>query len=116
MRLKRMIKSGVCTLLLLSMVMGVNGCSNSDDIEDMEIESVASYSFDAIGGKDVMPIMGFNGPTTSGESWNGNALPDYYTDEIFKMISDMGLNVVGPSYSHYDSVPYYATRILEQSE
>ena len=116
MRLKKIIKIGVSTLLLLSFVIGVTGCSSSAVIKDMEIESVASYSFDAIGGKDVMPIMGFNGPTTSGESWNGNALPDYYTDEFFEMVSDMGINVIGPSYSHYDSVPYYATKILEQSE
>lgn len=116
MRLKRIMKSGLCTLLLLSLVIGLVGCSNSADIEDMEIESVASYSFDVIGGKDVMPIMGFYGPITSGYSWNGNAVPDYYTDEIFQMISDMGINIIGPSYSHYDSVPYYATRILEQSE
>ncbi len=116
MRLKRIIKSGLSTVLLLSLVIGMTGCSSTAVIEEMEIEEVASYSFDVIGGKDVMPIMGFYGPTTSGESWNGNAVPDYYTDEFFELVKESGINVIGPSYSHYNSVPYYATKILEQSE
>ena len=115
------LKRAVCIFMVLSMVLGTVGCTSSDkkvasEIKDMEIETPASYSFDAIGGKDVMPIMGFYGPRPSELSWNGNAVPDYYSDEFFQLVKDCGINVLGPCITRYNSVPQYVDKLLDQSE
>ena len=76
----------VSILLIAVMLLQVTGCSmvtgkgESEEvvIEAMEPAEVYKYSFDAIGGEDVMPIIAFYGPATSAYSYNGNTLPDYY--------------------------------------
>ncbi len=85
-------------------------------IEPMEAEIPAALGFDVTGGRDVMPIMGFYGPTPSEYSWNANALPDLYTDEIFSLIKETGVNIIGPSMSNYASVPHYAEKLFEQAD
>lgn len=119
----KLLKSGICMVLVLACALGTTGCDSSlvgnnkvAQIEDMEVETPAVYSFDAIGGTDVMPILGFYGPLPSARSWNANPIPDYYSDEFFQLIADSGINVIGPSYSKYNEVPQYAIKMLEQSE
>lgn len=69
-------------------------------IEPMEIEEVHSYSFDFIGGKDVMPLVGFYAPNNSRYSHDGNNLPTFMTDEGFQLMADTGVNILG--YSAYN--------------
>lgn len=40
-----------------------------------------------------MPIAGYFGPNLYNMCWNGNELPDYFSDEIFQKLSDLGLNI-----------------------
>ena len=63
-----------CSILLLATMILTNvGCTSEQEkqeeqkitIEPMEIEEVHSYSFDFIGGKDVMPLVGFYAPNNS---------------------------------------------------
>ena len=75
------------------------GCSGKEDknvvqVTPMEVEEVYSFSFDYIGGKDVMPIVGFYGPTYTWESEDGNAFPNHFTDEYFEMIADAGIKIL----------------------
>lgn len=66
--------------------------------EKREPLPVYSVSFDIIGGKDTMPVGGFFGPYTVSQSVNGQALPDYVSDEFFKLIKECGINlIVGPN-------------------
>ena len=120
MKKLKLLKSGICIVLVLACVLGTAGCGTGSNevvqIEDMEIETPAAYSFDAIGGTDVMPIMGFYGPLPSQRSWNANPIPDFYTDEFFQLIADSGINLIGPSMSKYSDTPQYAIKLLEQSE
>ena len=58
------------------------GCSQKEKeavvIEDMETEAVPSYSFDYIGGKDVMPIIGYYGPYLTMHSYDGNNFKPWF--------------------------------------
>ena len=65
------------------------GCANEvAKVEPMEIEEVNTLTFDAIGGKDVMPIGGYYGPMDSTYSYEGEKQPNFITDEYFKEIAD----------------------------
>lgn len=64
-------------------------------IEPMETEEVITYGFDYLGGKDVMPIMGYYGPVFTNASWNGNDMPEYVSDEFFELIKGTGINIIG---------------------
>lgn len=61
-----------------------------------EKANVKANSFDIIGGKDVMPIGGFFGPYP-----HEFDLPEYITDECFKMIAETGTNLIAYSMMDY---------------
>ncbi len=115
---KRIVSGMLCTVLLLSTF----GCAftertaASKKMEPMEIEEVATYGFDFLGGKDVMPVSGFWGPTPSETSINGIAMPDYVTDEIYKMIADCGVNLITFSNLDYSTQKQYVQKMLELCE
>ena len=54
----------------------------------------SSFTFDYLGGSDVMPIGGYFGPYSSGGSLDGNNRADLLTDKIFKAIKDAGVNMI----------------------
>ncbi|MBE7080579.1 MAG: hypothetical protein E7371_04995 [Clostridiales bacterium] len=54
---------------------------------------VNTYSFDIIGGKDVMPVGLYFGPYTPNSSKNGNTLPNFTDEYYIKMIADAGINL-----------------------
>lgn len=95
------------TALLMAMTMGaamLSGCASEEtggkvEIEPMEAEESYAMSFDLLGGKDVMPIGGFYGPYQPKESVDGNALPNYLTDDIFQALSEAGINMVTQAYN-----------------
>lgn len=115
-------KRAVSMFLVVALATPMFGCADKEaeetavTIEPMEIEEVAKYSFDVIGGSDVMPIFGFYGPVPGEISWDANSLPDYYTDEYFKMFKEVGVNIIGPSMMNYDSVPQYNIKALDLCE
>lgn len=87
----------------------LSGCTMTEsednkkvEIEAMEPEISASVSFDALGGKDVMPIGGFYGPFNPKASYNGNAIPNYLTDEVYQALSEAGVNLIAQSYTSGD--------------
>ena len=99
----RGISSVLAAVFLLT---GVTGCSQKTaSIEPMEIEEVFSYSFDAIGGKDVMPLIGFHGPYRTSYGYNGNNFADNLTDEWYQAVADCGINVLSAPRIDYASAP-----------
>lgn len=98
MKSKRL-KKIVALVLLFSTVCGV-GCAKVDEtasvvkVKPMEKEESVAYYFDYLGGKDVMPIGGYYGPHMYNMSWDGNYLPNLFTDEIFQAIADSGVNLI----------------------
>lgn len=112
-------------LVLLSLGQIV-GCSNQQTpekvlqngvkIEAMEAEKADNFSFDFIGGTDVMPIVGYYGPRPEAESYNGNRTPDYYSDEIFQLIKATGVNVISYNVTEYGPHSDLVFRLLEQGE
>ena len=118
MKVKSYLKRAFLCLLVFGFVLNSAGCKNSKQtaqLKDMEIEEVVKFSYDAIGGDDVMPLMGFYGPRPNNYSYNANTLPDYYSDEIFELISKSGVNLIGTNWSHYTTSPSYTYKLLEQA-
>ena len=84
----------VCLCVTLLTGCATNGSKITNENYTMEKEQSNAVSYDVIGGKDVMPIGGFHGPYPLELSENGNAFPDYITDEYFKMIAEAGINLL----------------------
>ncbi|MBQ9354890.1 MAG: hypothetical protein IJT84_04350 [Clostridia bacterium] len=106
----------ICLLTIIIVVVSA-GCATSkkaDEIKDMEIEEVVKFSYDAIGGDDVMPLMGFYGPRPNNYSYNANVLPDYYSDEFFELIKESGINLIGTNFTNYTNAPSFVYKLLEQ--
>lgn len=123
MRCNKLYRSVMSLLLVLVTLLSMVGCgakkvdkTEQIKIEPMEIEEVPNYSYDFIGGTDVMPIVGFNGPTPSGYSYNGNNRPDYYTDEIFKLLADTGVNVISYNGTEYTEHPDAYEKMFQLGE
>ena len=67
--------------LMLCVIMSaflLTACANKETpvIEPMEIEEAVNFSYDFIGGTDVMPIVGFNGPQKYTYSTKGQSIPE----------------------------------------
>lgn len=113
----------VCLFLVLMLFVLTVGCeqknANSDKVatmELMEVEEVAKYTFDAIGGSDVMPIIGFYGPNTDSQSYNGNSIPNYYTEEMIQLIADSGINMIGYNNTNYNGKAYLVNQMMDHAE
>ena len=66
MRNKKGIRVFVTVLMAAMLTGSIVGCSTKKEvaeIEDMEPVKSPAFSFDVIGGKDVMPLWGYWGPT-----------------------------------------------------
>lgn len=114
----RFLSASLVFLLLIQIV----GCSRGDtketekvSVEKMEAEEVFNYSFDAIGGSDVMPIMAFYGPATTAHSYNGNSAPNYYTEEFMELIAGTGINVISFNSTKYENHPHLVQTMLENA-
>lgn len=107
----------VVVLVLPSFACGFGGSGSAVlEIEDMETEQADAYSYDIIGGSDVMPIIGYYGPRPNNYSYNANVLPDYYSDEIIGLFAEAGINVIGTNFTYYTTAPSYVFKLLEQGE
>ena len=106
--MKRQIKRATAVFLSMTMTACLlSGCGAKEtdskvEIEPMEAEESYAVSFDILGGQDVMPIGGFYGPYQPKESVDGNALPNYLTDEVFEALSEAGINMITQAYNDGD--------------
>lgn len=78
----------------------------------MKAEQSRAITIPYIGGKDVMPITGYFGPYPH----DYEHLPYYFTDEIFKLIADSGINLMVYSAADYASHPELVEKNLEFCE
>ncbi len=100
-----------CILSMLMCAVMLAGCaasgtskSSSDSIV-MEKEESRAVSFSYIGGDDVMPITGYWGPYELTRSSDGNVFPYYFTDDIYQMIGESGINLISYSQTDYATSP-----------
>lgn len=78
----------------------------------MEKEQSRAVVVPFIGGKDVMPITGYFGPYPH----DYEHLPQYFTDEVFKLIADAGINLMVYSAADYANKPELVEKNLELGE
>ena len=110
-------KKVLCFGIALSMLTSLCACGSKEKtVEKMEAEEVHSVSFDFLGGDEVMPISGYYGPLTTEYSFDGQSLPNYFTDEMFESIAECGLNLIHHSYTDYSTSPELAINMLKQGE
>lgn len=105
-------------LVLVGMTL-ITGCSSSKNTvkeKALKPEVSRAVSFDFIGGKDVMPIGGYIGPYPQTTSLNGNTYPNYNTDEIFRLLSEAGVNLITYSNADYSSNPDFVGTSLKLAE
>ena len=81
--------------------------------EPMELEEVYSLSFDAIGGRNVMPVAGYYGPYPTTYSYEGEKQPEMINDKYYQMIKDCGVNLICYTATNYASTPELALKMLE---
>lgn len=98
--MKRKIFPVVLSVLLLT----ATGCQSSGSEKVVKApvypaEEVYKYTFDALG-EDVMPIGGYYAPF-GGYGLNGGYIESTITDEVYKGISDCGLNFIIASTIDY---------------
>ena len=113
------LKRILSAVLVGTMVLCLSACGNKEEkivIEPMEKEEVHALSFDFIGGKDVMPISGYYGPTNRTYSFDGQSFPDYFTDEIFEMISGCGVNALHYSNTDWNTEKDSVIKMMELGE
>ena len=127
MRKNKYMKRIVSAVLLASVTLSLSSCGIVKEqkasstgkvrvLEPMEIEEVATYSLDAIGGSDVMPIAGYFAPYTPSYSYNGNQQPDQITDEVFKRLAECGINFFTLSNANYTANKDQIIKALELGE
>lgn len=109
------LKKTVCLVLsCVFILLTFSGCNNkSAQVQNMEIEEVDTYSFDFIGGTNVMPITGYHGPQTYQYSANGQSIPDYFSEDFMKMVADSGVNIIVATGVDYTTKTNYVKRLLE---
>lgn len=114
----KLIKKIISFAIVGSVCMALPACGTTGEqkVGVMKPEEVYSVSFDFLGGDEVMPISGYYGPTITEYSFDGQSLPNYFTDEIFQTISECGVNLINHSYTDYNKAPDLAKQMLELGE
>ena len=83
------------TLSLTSLAFGAcKDKSTTSDYDKVYPDRVVNtYSFDIIGGGNVMPVGLYFGPYTPNGSTNGNVMPNFTDEYYIKMIAEAGINL-----------------------
>ena len=124
-KVRQMTKSRIGKILKLAVPFSMAaalllGCSDKAEetvsIEPMEAEEANSFSFDFIGGKDVMPIGGYYGPYVASYNEDGQTPPEYISEEFWQMIRECGLNLVSYAPVDYKTYPQAVEKNLEYGE
>ena len=107
-------------MAMLMAFASLTGCSKVDDeetvqvdIEPMEIEEPAVYSFDIIGGNDVMPLIGYHAPLPAMTSYNGNSQPTTATEQFYADMAECGINVLSQPLIDYATAPKTYQKMLD---
>ncbi len=111
---KRIACLALCILLSASLLTACSGKSAA--IEPMEAEEAVNFSYDYIGGTDVMPIIGFNGAQTYTYSTNGQSIPESITDEFMQMVKDCGINTISSNGADFAAYPELTKKLLDLGE
>lgn len=114
---KRILTASVSLLLCAIMLIGCTGKKQADAVVEVTpMEAEEAFTFDLPLPDDEMPITGFYGPYAGYISRDGNALPDYVSEEYFKMISEAGLNMISYSDLNYSGNPELVQQSLDYCE
>lgn len=113
--MKRIFAFVMCVMLCIPLLFG---CRKQElhVIEPLALEEVDTFSFDLLGGTDVMPIGGFYGPMNKSYSARGQKLPDYYTDEFFSLLDECGITVLAYVGADYADDPDLTMKVLDLGE
>ena len=112
-KLKCMVCVMFCVVLVGLLLAACTNVGKTAAIEPMESEEIEQYSFDFIGGTDVMPIVGYYGPHYRAYSTLGQKLPDYNSDEFMQMVKDCGINIISFNEVDYASIPKETKKLLD---
>lgn len=115
----------ISILLVLSCIMCMCGCSVKEtpsgttyisSVKPMEKEDSHVVGFDILGGKDVMPLVGYNGPNLFRYTINGYETVDTFSDEMFQKYVDLGINML--TFADIDNTKYpdATIKVLEMAE
>ena len=77
---------------------------------------VNTYSFDIIGGQDVMPIGLYYGPYTPNGSKNGETMPNFTDEYYIKLIAEAGINLFTYCPENYPQARESIKKVLTLSE
>ena len=95
--MKKKISFALATLVSLSSFAALASCSEKETVTDYDKvypdRIVDTYSFDAIGGADVMPVGLYFGPYTPNGSKNGETMPNFTDEYYIRMLSEAGINL-----------------------
>ena len=94
--MKRKISFALAAMLCLSSL-SFAACGAKSTTSDYDKiypdRQVNTFSFDIIGGGDVMPIGLYFGPYTPNGSTNGNTMPNFTDEYYVKALADAGINL-----------------------
>ena len=94
MKSKRIMPLILSTVMLFSTA-GCGKTVTTVESKTYDVEPAYSLSFDALGGKDVMPLGVWWGPYRwEWGSQDGNIVPDYLTDKYYKLLQECGVNMI----------------------
>lgn len=117
-KITRIMKTSVALVLVVASVLGcAQTMRTNGDIEPMEAEESVAVSYDIIGGKDVMPFGTQWGPyALSVASEDGQTPPYMITDEVWKDLSDMGINLLFHNGDDYNTNKDVIMEAMDLSE
>ena len=116
-RIKKIIRLAVPLSMTAVLLLGCSDkTTNTVSIEPMEAEKADAFSFDFIGGNDVMPIGGYYGPYVTSYNEDGQTPPEYISDEIWKMIKECVINLVSYAPVDYKIYPKEVEKNLKYGE
>ena len=106
------------SFVLLSVIVSLSvscGGSGKDETPYSEKQPY-SLSFDAIGGKDVMPLSVFYSPFTPVSLKNGNQVPDFTDEKYIKLFADAGINIFSSAPEAYPNSKTSIEKVLTLAE
>lgn len=116
--MRRKLSCAMAATLALSALslFGCNQSTTSDYDKVYPDRVVNTYSFDVIGGRDVMPIGLYFGPYTPSGSENGNTMPNFTDEYYIKMLADAGINLFTYCPENYPQARESIKKVLTLSE
>ena len=118
--MKRRISLALSAIVCFSSL-AVTACNNTSatttDYDKVYPDRVVNtYSFDIIGGQNVMPIGLYFGPYTPNGSTNGNVMPNFTDEYYIKLIAEAGINLFTYCPENYPQARESIKKVLTLSE